>query len=49
MIKSAFGKKASTGVLGKDFESFMKKAMKTLNKSKEVWNFLGNDKKYFYF
>jgi hypothetical protein len=36
IIKNAFGKKASSGALGKDFESFMKKALKTLNKCKEV-------------
>jgi hypothetical protein len=36
MMKNAFGKKAASGVFGKDFESFMKKALKTLDKCKEV-------------
>jgi hypothetical protein len=36
IIKSAFGRKAANGVLGKDFETFMKKSIKTLNKSKEA-------------
>ncbi|KAI6173271.1 BPL/LPL catalytic domain-containing protein [Aphelenchoides besseyi] len=36
VLKSAFGRKAAAGTLGKDFESFMKKALKTLDKCKEV-------------
>ncbi|KAI6205134.1 hypothetical protein M3Y94_00758200 [Aphelenchoides besseyi] len=36
VLKSAFGRKAAAGTLGKDFESFMKKALKTLDKCKEA-------------
>lgn len=37
ILKSAFGKKAAaSGALGKDFEQFMKRAVKRLAKEKEV-------------
>ncbi|KAI6189336.1 BPL/LPL catalytic domain-containing protein [Aphelenchoides fujianensis] len=36
VLKSAFGRKAASGTLGKDFEQFMKKALKTLDKCKEA-------------
>lgn len=36
VLKNAFGNKSASAALGKDFEQFLKKSLKTLSKSKHV-------------